>query len=311
MDNTQKTIQNLPINTLSKQLKFFGSEYFLSKSGVVLNKNCTKFIFSGHSLGKDKNITEMKSIYELKERLLASKFFHDTKIKTLPKYNFDNNKQVGSVSTDKLLLDNENSLIDASGLSCHESIEKAIKHSAYELIERHILSSFWYKDTKMINIDDLSQQEGDYSIKFYFANTNPVIPFCMCVIYSEFDGLFIGSALEDNFEDAKDKSYLEALMLLSNKSILKGNTHNNRLDTLTNIELNKRRKEYIDSKSLEIKDDKDFKTVSNYIKTNNVSIQYAIITDSRNLFVVRSFSNNLLKIREQRLKCNSINDPFC
>jgi len=116
--------------------------------------------------------------------------------------------------------------VDATGLSCHNSLKKSLLHGLFEVIERDQISLFWFlKNTEGILIDN-SEKYLKRPINSFIKKSNYTIEIILlkelikigiyttiAIVTNSKGDLCLGSSTKDNFQECANKSVLEAIML--------------------------------------------------------------------------------------------------
>lgn len=171
---------------------------------------------SGFSCGKNKYNSCMSAIGELYERIWSNLIVQSSiKTSQVAIINLATNLQQGELSIRELIngLHCKNYIIpsDATGISYHSSLKKALSHSLMEYVERMILFDFWHGDIKLFaykNHEDEDEDES-YKLEFYLHD---VIPFCLAVLRTNTSIIF-GAKVSNNYQSAITGAQNEAIMV--------------------------------------------------------------------------------------------------
>lgn len=211
-------LTDIPIKTIVRPSRV-KSGFYVAKSALSFsNWNGNQVILGGYSYGRNKEKCSLISKFEVQERLFAHYDFHLGKQK-FTGVNLQDIEKEKDFEPSKILigeLPRINGVIEsssASGLSFNFELNKSIKSSVHEIVERHLLCEAWFQ--KRIKIYLLKQYTNvieDFALKIY---TVPYIPLCISFIHSPTKKIiFSGSSFSHSRLFSAIKSSYEAMMLL-------------------------------------------------------------------------------------------------
>ena len=314
---TQHFRGQLVPSTLTKSITLFGKTFFISKTGVLLERIDGRLsLMTGGSCKFSKDLAEFISTCEFAERLFSS-------YEAQKEFNDLNNYHLKRLGSDKILrkidykevilgpINNIPSINDASGIAWHFTKKESIKHALNELVERHFLAELWWGDggLKPIKID----LDGQNIIEFYSITLGGVVsPVVVAVLRDKnVNFLVIGSCCNESLQIAIQNSLKEAIMLFSNIDSIK--TADNilesqrRIETLENPELSKQRYDHLTSKIIR-------NTNINLDQINPPFYQEACYVELGSPFgvLIRAYLPNTKQIRKSREQySNFLSDPYC
>ncbi len=209
----------LPIKKLVRAA-VFPDRFFVGKAGIKLvNWQGNNQYLCGFSCSRQPAIAENVAVFELCERLTAKYEFQSflgTNMNTFRAFTWPDGNPARVTKSQLFLGPNPFSQFgqEATGLGFGPDYHQALNHAILELLERHICAGLWYEAKYRLckAIDRVSLDSFDI---FYYTLHRPKIPFVLAIIYSnELEVLSVGHAIRSTFEEAKEKSYSEAVMLL-------------------------------------------------------------------------------------------------
>ncbi|PMP38707.1 YcaO-like family protein [Vibrio splendidus] len=313
-------ISGVPVNTYT-YVNYFDEHIFCSVSGInVIHGNQSDFFF-GHSLSQSKEQSEKASQYEAIERFFCSKVM-------LKKVNYallDLNREITDIEISRediaIRTERDNG---STGSAAHITIDDAVKHGIFEVMERHILSTMWYEGFTLVPIEKKETLKDGYEINYY--TTEELTCFVIAVVSHEEKTLFMsGSSMSDSIRVSKVKARNEALMLLNNhiegKLEISGATELTRASSVNNF----RRLTQCHASDIHSHFNKQ---VSKSIKAKRHTIclndqlaslgfakgdiRFAVLHEEKDVCVVRVFVENANTKESLRKKYKGIiHDPFC
>ena len=307
--------------------------YYIATSGIQLqlyNQNVD--LFTGFSCQKNLNDALNKSKYEIFERSLSTYLLsdHSKRDSTYNLFNATNNTLLEQICSDRILLGPTPrgiAVANAIGLSFHSSLNNAIKHSVFELIERLLLARIWYERNPITIVD--YKKINSHEVYFYTMNSNSTIPFIMSVLVDESKNIMcVGASMTDSFDTSIEKSYTESIMLMhsiTQTNIILGNvlskSNRSRIMSQLNPLINKKRWQYLSDicitacKNYSYSLDKLLYSEYIDILKLNSKIFYSVLhSDEQCGHIVRAISNipNIDYFRKSHYNTeNYILDPIC
>jgi hypothetical protein len=314
---------NLHIPIRTKVLRHpFDNNLFCADAEIIIKKGDGELDwFHGHSCNYDEikalDIAKIESI----ERVLASKYFLKP-YKKLYFYSITDSSKVEFDYSQKHIL-RITKEVGSTGLSIHNTKEHAVDHGIREIIERHILCEFWYKDRTLIKFK--TEYFGSHFYIDYFT-THESTNFVLAILFErDTFVMFCGSSCKETLNasifSARGEALLLSLQYISNKS--NNNLVANKSDTLRRyqsllVESNKFRINHVIIKTpnLNFKIDSN-KKISNLELIQNLNLH----TDSFSFSNINSIEDfHLYKVKSYecltkefcRIKYSTfLEDPFC
>ncbi len=316
----------LPITTVcDPSISFNG--FFLAKSALAFSDGSGKDVaISGYSFSPSADTAKYKSIYEVYERFFAHYAFAETALgDQIELNNFFGEKSGIFAETKKIAVGT--GYMDASGLSFHRSFEEAREHALHEIIERHFLALWWYKNQPLAMIDGESKKLPGMTMEFY-TSCHIDIPFVLCVLRNDVGTTWLcGSSLKRNYHDAVSHAGKEAMMLYEGISgglqgpeveIKSHNTQSeDRLRSLMDVAFVQERQKYLEETTTgkpkkRAKKDYSVKEIMMNMKMGIDDIDLALFHRSEEGVVLRALNPDLLSLRSMRDSMpTALFDPFC
>lgn len=313
-------IDQIPINSIARPF-FFDKSIYVGKAGTILKLNSEKFFVGGYSISKFPTVAKKVSKCEVIERCFL---FAERKISTIKYILWPSLKECFHRSSfyDEIF---DFETFDSSGLSYHNIFDMSCQHSAFELIERHLLSLIWYYEKPIFHIKTIKLFDNFWASFYCVTSFNSVLPFCLVVIKNKEEHIFIvGSAFSSSLDKAQKKAMNEAYLLLDNlfseASFCPTENTKLRILSLKSEICFKKRSAYIlklcqgdiNIKTLDKKVHTD-NEIFEQVLQNNEEILLSVLNNSCPHFVVRASHPDLLKIRKVRILNlpNIPDDPFC
>jgi hypothetical protein len=333
--HSSRTILGVPIKTEVASLIAAPSRSLARSTVIMIDKEKNeKFFFGGASVNHDPRIAEATSQYEVVERIFAMPTFHRsrTSFSALEYFSETPCDEVAPeqvLITDKGILGAKSTTAEgqprgAVGLGLGASLKQAKTHGLFEIVERHLRSSIWYRDIFISQVADESVFSDRYLVRRYCVD-GLSIPFCLSAITSkgpDEEIFYVGSAVQETFVSACDKADNEALMMLDNYLAHR--------DGLANTEQSRQRflnlsgdgsaavREYFESRVRgheHIPDSRSYseQEIAEALLGLAPNVCYSQLLQRDGLFLVRVFSSGLTWERRER----SLNpdwpvpDPYC
>jgi hypothetical protein len=303
---------------------------------MMVDKEKNKqFFFGGASVNRDPRSAEATSQYEVVERIFAMPIFHRDR-KSFEVRDYFTDEPRDPVAPSQVLITDKGSVSGpeattgegyprgAVGLGLGASADQARTHGLFEIVERHLRSSLWYRDVLIRQTADESVFGEGFLLRRYCADQLD-IPFCLSVITCDAPGrdvFYVGSAVRETFAAARDKADNEALMMLDNFLAKRDGSANTEHSRQRFLNLSGdgaiAAREYLESRvrgTEHIPDSRNYsqREIAEAVLGANPDVRYSLLLERDGLFLVRVFATGLTwERRERALNPNwTVPDPYC
>ncbi len=299
-NNGRKVVQR--IEEMSVEFRFL-TQYTtflnISQKGIGLNYGI------GVDWKENRSLARAKSIFEALERYCIS----EDNIETLKKERGVENsilaKNNESVRLEKVFPHLGEST--TTGLAASKNGKKTNRHCIEELIERHILYKWWFKDLKGKTITEASKNHYisnnirrlsheidfiEFEVETNYENSNNYRVIVARLRNNSFPFISLGFGCKQNKSEAIEKAVLEALMqwstFIQNKNKLKNPENSSILDRASKM-IQKDRRSEIDSKFKEAGNVADLEKM----ELNPIVVDITPSFMNREFYIRKALSTNL------------------
>lgn len=299
----------------------------VSARAVYRGKDGTRRTCCGFAAGPQPDECVARAGAEAWEKMLATADFVPTDLLKLgfPVFSFSGETTGRKAPADEILIRNPklaSPLVSASGLGLHVNARRALRHAFSELIERHLLCDFWYRDGKLALLDE-EPLKGSHCLSYY--TTVQPSGFCLAVLTGGSQpSFFAGSAVRSTLARARQAARLEAISLHTNLPMLGDIPPQERYpgDSAPRMrslvgESAQRKMQHLERRLVSARSsfrERAFTLRENLaaIGTGVQSASFTLVNRHRNLRLYRAFIVGVLTKNECRARFPDVEpDPFC
>lgn len=203
-----------PIQVSVEPSRFYPG-WLLARAAVGFARHGgVQVLVTGAAFSPTASLARQRALNEVRERFHAHfEVMHSTGAQDVRSVRLDGQSS-DAVSVAEVSVGS--GLNDASGLACRPTVHEAIEHGVFEVIERHVLATWWYAGGSLtkINVGPTTVWPSECGLATHYTVSGFNLPVVITTIYDTANHILVcGSSLRRTYAEALSHALSEAAML--------------------------------------------------------------------------------------------------